>query len=89
MKLAIDSLLIGVLLIVSATGTGIALMAYLRARTKKLLTLTTALSLFFGKSVILALALFWSQAKPLTDGNYLLAFDVAVVLMILFAGFWE
>ncbi len=89
MKLAIDSLLIGVLLIVSATGTGIAMLAYLRARTKKLLILTTALSLFFVKSAVLALALFWSPAKPLTDGNYLLAFDVIVVLMILLAGFWE
>ena len=89
MKLAIDSLLIGVLLIVSASGVGIALMAYLRARTKSLLILTTSLTIFLIKSVVLALALFWSPAKPLTDGNYLLAFDVCVVVMILLAGFWE
>lgn len=89
MKLAIDSLLVGVLLVVSATGVGIALMAYIRARTEKLLVLTTALSLFFVKSFILALALFWSPAGSVTDGNYLLAFDIGVVLLIITAGFWK
>lgn len=89
MKLAIDSLLLGIMLVLAAMGFILSFIAYWRSRQRRLLFVSSALLLLLIKSILLISSLFWSTLGFLSDSNYHVSFDIAVVILIILAGLWE
>lgn len=88
MKLALDSLLLGLMLISAIMGFALSLLAYLRGRTKKLLAVVSVFSIFLVKGVLLSAALFLNELQSL-EGGYTLIFDIGVMAVLLFFTFLE
>ncbi|MFO7991347.1 MAG: hypothetical protein R6U61_03515 [Thermoplasmata archaeon] len=89
MKLALDSLLLGVMLVSAAAGFIITFLAYWRVRSKRLLSLWAVMMVFLIKSVILLIPLFISDMDYLSQGNYTVVFDIVIIALILLSGFLE
>ncbi len=89
MSWAMDSLVLGVLLVLASSGAIIFALAYLRVRTKRLLLLTIAILLFVAKAVLLLAGLYVDSLEFIGEGHYHMLFDVGVVALLMISGLWE
>lgn len=89
MKLALDSLLLGVLLVSSVVGFIITFLAYWRVRSKRLLLLWAVMVVFVVKSIVLVLPVALSSMDFLSQGNHTVIFDIVIIALILLSGFLE
>ncbi len=89
MSWALDSLVLGVLLVLALSGVIILALAYLRVRTKRLLFLTIAMLFFLVKAALLLTSLYVDSLGFMAEGHYHVLFDVGVVVLLMISGLWE
>ena len=88
MRWATDSLILGIFMVTAITALVLSLMAYMRARTRKLLLLSTAILVFVAKGCLILVETFLGGSLNPFGGSYLL-FDVAAISLIVLSGLWE
>ncbi len=85
-----DSLVLGVLMVTALSAFAISFLAYLRARTTKLLLVTIAILMFVLKASLMVASMVYNGSFSYIDDNGLyLLFDIAVVALIMLSGLWE
>ncbi len=85
-----DSLVLGVLLVTALSAFVISFLAYLRARTTKLLLVSTAMLMFVLKASLMIFGMVYNGSFSYMDDNGLyLLFDIGVVALIMLSGLWE
>lgn len=89
MKIALDSLMLGIMMVLAAGGFILSFTAYWRSGQRRLLFVSTALLVLLIKSALLVSSLFWTPLEFLSDSNYHVSFDIAVIVLIISAGIWE
>lgn len=89
MKIALGTLILGILLIMAAFGLAVSLLSYLRIRTRKMMFVSLVFSVFLAKSVLLVISLFWEPLAFLNESQYPIFFDISVIVLILLAGLWK
>ncbi len=89
MNLALDSLLLGIMVVTAATGLLFTLLAYLSSRSKRVLILLSVFSMFLVKGILLVI----SDLSDLLDLSRLppavLVIDIVVMGMLILSGFLE
>ncbi len=89
MNLALDSLLLGMMVVTAATGLLFTLLAYLSSRSKRVLILLSVFSMFLVKGILLVI----SDLSDLLDLSRLpaavLVIDIVVMGMLILSGFLE
>jgi|GEM_PF-2734196 len=89
MNLALDSLLLGMMVVIAATGLLFTLLAYLSSRSKRVLILLSVFSMFLVKGILLVI----SDLSDLLDLSRLpaavLVIDIVVMGMLILSGFLE
>ncbi len=89
MNLALDSLLLGIMVVIATTGLLFTLLAYLSSRSKRVLILLSVFSMFLLKGILLVI----SDLSDLLDLSRLppavLVIDIVVMGMLILSGFLE
>lgn len=89
MKIALGTLLLGILLVLAAVGLTVSLVSYLRVRTRKMAFISIVFTLFLAKSILMVISLFWPLLAFLNQNQFPVVFDIAVIVCLLIAGLWE
>ncbi len=77
-------------MVTALSAFAISFLAYLRARTTKLLLVTIAILMFVLKASLMVASMVYNGSFSYIDDNGLyLLFDIAVVALIMLSGLWE
>ncbi len=89
MKLALDSLLLGIMMVMAVTGLLLSFLAFLNSRSKRLIILLSVFSLFLIKGFLFAISN-WSEILMFTNPPYsILVIDILLIGILIISGFLE
>ncbi|MFO7792897.1 MAG: hypothetical protein R6W73_07980 [Candidatus Saliniplasma sp.] len=89
MKIALSSLLLGIVVVLSATGTFISLVSYLQIRTRKVFAILLVFLIFLLKSSVMVISQLWHPILSDTADPLVLILDVIILAVLLLFSFME
>ena len=89
MNIALDSLLLGIIIVLSATGTIISLISYFQVRSRELLAAMSVFLIFLIKGIVIVVSRFWYNILSEAVDPIILAFDICVLAVLILYSFME
>jgi len=89
MNIAFDSVLLGILLVLSILGTITSTISYFQLRTRKVMAITILFSIFLIKSSVMAVSRLWYPIISNSIDPIILVLDICILAALFLYGFKE
>ncbi len=89
MNISLSSLLLGIVIVLAATGTFISLTSFLQIRTRKVFAILLIFLVFLLKSSLMVVSRLWYTIIPDSYEPIILVFDIVILAILLSFSFME